>query len=82
MAANSDGGLVHVSELIAENVFPDHFHFFLLPLLEQGWHGLKKVEIRGIMGRLLLNMRSELRGRGVILAGDGWEEEWNADATR
>jgi hypothetical protein len=47
--------------------------------LEQGWDGLQKIEIRGVMNRLLVDVRRELSGSGVALAGDGWEEEWNFD---
>jgi hypothetical protein len=79
VAAVPGGSPVHISGLTAANVFPDNVQHFLLPLLEQGWDGLQKIEIRGVMNRLLVDVRRELSGSGVALAGDGWEEEWNSD---
>jgi hypothetical protein len=79
VAAAPGGSPVHISGLTAANVFPDNVQHFLLPLLEQGWDGLQKIEIRGVMNRLLVDVRRELSGSGVELAGDGWEEEWNFD---
>jgi hypothetical protein len=54
------------------------FKNILLPVLEEGWKGLQTVEIRGVDWDLL-NKLCALREKGVILVGDGWENEEDSD---
>lgn len=79
MAADASGRLSHISGMTMANVIPQLFQDILLPVLVKGWDGLQRVEIRGVMKRLLWEMKTELGGKGVVLAGDGWEEEWVND---
>ena len=71
------GRIVHWRDWRAAmmNEIPDHFRTALLPMLMNGWEGLQRVEIRGVMKCFLVDMRRELSGRGIVLVGDGWEEE-------
>jgi hypothetical protein len=64
-----------VSSIAQANIVPVQFRDILLPVLTQGWEGLLRLEIRGVMWSCLGNMGRELRERGVELAGDGWEHE-------
>jgi hypothetical protein len=68
-----------VSSITQANIVPENFRDILLPVLVQGWEGLQRVELRGVMWNLLDDMRRELRGRGVVLVGDGWENEAEED---
>lgn len=62
-----------VSSITQANIVPKNFRDILLPVLVQGWDGLKRVELRGVMWSLLDEMRTNLKVSGVELAGDGWE---------
>ncbi|KAE9368283.1 hypothetical protein N431DRAFT_428127 [Stipitochalara longipes BDJ] len=79
MVVGPNGALTHwhsLSTVTMTNVIPEHFQVELLPVLMTGWEGLQRVEVRGVMKMLLVDMRKELSGRGIMLAGDGWETEW------
>lgn len=62
-----------ISELTSANIIPKNFQRILLPVLNKGWEGLQKVEVRGVMRALLVEMRSELEEKGVYLKSDGWD---------
>jgi len=72
------GHIIHWHNLSTgmTNITPEHFRTTLLPILMNGWEGLQSLEIRGVMKSLLMDMRKELSGRGVVLVGDGWEKDW------
>lgn len=64
-----------VSSITQTNIVPENFRDILLPVLIQGWDGLQRVELRGVMWSLLDEMRKALKERGVLSAGDGWQNE-------
>jgi hypothetical protein len=62
----------YISGLTSANIIPKNFQRILLPVLSKGWEGLQRVEVRGVMKALLVEMRSELEEKGVDLTSDGW----------
>jgi hypothetical protein len=74
-AANLMGQLSHISGTMWENIVPELFRDILLPVLTDGWEGLQRVEIRGVMKIILADMRKKLAEKGVVFDGDGWQYE-------
>jgi hypothetical protein len=64
-----------VSSITQANIVPENFRDILLPVLIQGWNGLQRLELRGVMWTLLDETRKALKERGVVLEGDGWQNE-------
>jgi hypothetical protein len=63
----------YISGLTSANIIPKNFQRILLPVLSKGWEGFQRVEVRGVMKALLVEMRSELEEKGVDLTSDGWD---------
>jgi hypothetical protein len=65
----------YISGLTSANIIPKNFQRTLLPVLSKGWEGLQRVEVKGVMKALLVEMRLELEAKGVELTSDGWDHD-------
>jgi hypothetical protein len=69
-----------LSHLTLANIIPETFEKLLLPVLRNGWDGLQRLEIKGVMKQILVDMRKDLIERRVVLVGDGWETDFAEDS--